>query len=103
MTEGQGSLGHPSRSLSSTVLALGLALCVLGAAWWAFDADPGRGQVLLVAGVVVAVAGRGLVHRLGPRGQRLLVVIAVLVALLLLIDAVHLAQVALDQRGSHPA
>ena len=91
------------RSGSRALSALGLVMGLVGAAWWAFDADPLRGQVLLVVGAAAAVTGRTITHRLGPRGQRLLLIVVAVVALVLVIEAVHLVQVVADQRASHPA
>ena len=91
------------RSGSRALSALGVVIGLVGAAWRAFDADPLRGQVLLVAGAAAAIAGRTVTHRVGPRGQRLLLIVVTVVALVLVIEAVHLVQVVMDQRASHPA
>ena len=97
------STGTGSRTGSLALSALGVVVGLLGAAWWAFDADPSRGKVLLVVGVILAIAGRGIGHRLGWRGQRILLVIVSVAALLVVLDAVHLIQVINDQRSAHSA
>jgi hypothetical protein len=89
------------RSGSLALSALGLALILLGAAWWALDADPARGKALLLVGAVLAVAGRMLGGRLSPMGQRILLVVVVGLALLTLAEGAHLVQVVNDQRASH--
>lgn len=91
------------RSGSRALSALGLALGLVGAAWWAFDADPLRGQVLLVVSAATAIAGRAVADRLSPRGQRLLLLVVSVLALGLVLEVVHLVQVVMDQRASHPA
>jgi hypothetical protein len=91
------------RSGSLALSALGLVVGLLGAAWWVLDADPVLGQVLLVLGAAVAIAGRAIAPRLGPRGERLLLIVVAVVALVVVVDAVHLVQVVIDQRASQLA
>ena len=91
--------GAHAGTLGLTIL--GVVVALLGAAWWAFDADPTRGKILLVLGVILAVGGRFVGHRLSRRGQRVLLVAVSVAALLVLVDAVHLIQVVNDQRASH--
>jgi hypothetical protein len=93
--------GAHAGTLGLTIL--GVVVTLLGAAWWAFDADPTRGKILLVLGVILAVGGRFVGHRLSRRGQRVLLVAVSVAALLVLVDAVHLIQVVNDQRASHAA
>lgn len=88
---------------SLALLALGLVVALLGAAWWALDADPLRGKALLLVGVATAVVGRALGGRLSARGERLLLVIVSVVALLTVIEVTHLSQVVNDQRAAHLA
>ena len=97
--EGRVSTGTEGRAGSLALSALGAVVGLLGAAWWAFDADPARGRALLVVGVVLAAAGHVVGDRLGRRGQRFLLVVVSVSALLVLADVVHLTQV-IDAHGS---
>ena len=99
--DGHVSADAEPRAASLALPALGAVVGLLGAAWWAFDADPTRGKVLLVVGVILAFAGRSIGHRVGPRGQRVVFVIVSVAALLVLVDAVHLIAVVDDQRAAH--
>jgi hypothetical protein len=90
-----------ARAGSLGMSTLGAAVALLGAAWWAFDADPMQGKVLLVLGWIVVVAGRFVGPRLSQRGQHVLLVAVSLAALLVVVDAVHLIQVINDQRAAH--
>ena len=101
MTGSPVSTAAERRSGSLALSALGLLLIVLGAAWWAFDADPTRGKGLLLVGAVLAVAGQMLGSRLSATGQRILLVVVVVLALLALAEGAHLVQVVNDQRASH--
>jgi hypothetical protein len=96
--------GNPTSTTepgSLSLMAVGVVALVLGVSWWAFDADPSRGKFILVAGVALVVLAQLLRGRLGASGKRLVLVVAVLLALLLIIDAVHLVQVINDQRAAH--
>ena len=88
---------------TSALLAVSVVLIVLGAAAWAFDADPVLGKLLVIVGVVAAAAGRILVRRPSPRAQRVAWVVAALLAVLAAADAVHTVQVINGQRESHLA
>jgi hypothetical protein len=101
--DGRVSTRKGAHAGSLGLSALGVAVALLGAAWWAFDADPMRGMVLLVVGWILAVAGRFVGQRLSQRGQRVLLVAVSVAALLVLVDAVHLIQVVSDQRASNAA
>ncbi|GAA1236293.1 hypothetical protein [Oryzihumus leptocrescens] len=83
------------------LLVVGVIAAVLGAAWWGFDADPRQGKVILVLGVAAVTAGRVLSGRLSSSGQRALLVIVAVLAVLTLLGAVHLVQVVNYQRASH--
>ena len=83
------------------LLAMGIVLAALGVAWWSFDADPLRGKVLLVLGVTAVVVSRILGRRLTASGQRVLLVVVGVLALLAVVDAVHFVQVVNDQRAAH--
>ena len=97
------STRNGAHSGSLGLSALGVVVALLGAAWWAFDADPMRGKGLLLIGWILAITGRFVGHRLSQRGQRVLLVAVSLAALLVLVDALHLIHVINDQRASHAA
>ena len=100
MTGSPVSKAAEGRPGSLSLSALGLVLLLLGAAWWAFDADPTRGKELLLVGAVLAVTGKMLGGRLSPMGQRILLVVVLGLALLTLAEVAHLVQVVNDQRAS---
>jgi hypothetical protein len=101
VTDSRVRIAAARRTGSLALSTLGLLVGLLGAAWWAFDAGPRRGQVLLVIGATLAIAGRAIAQRLSPGGQRILLIVVSVAAVLVLIDAVHLIQVVDDQRASH--
>jgi hypothetical protein len=82
---------------------VGVVALAVGAVWWAFDADPARGNVILVLGLVAVVVGVVSAHRASAPGQRILFVIAGLLATLLVLDIVQLVRVLVDQRSAHSA
>ena len=101
--DGRVSTRKGAHAGSLGLSTLGVFVALLGAAWWAFDADPMRGKVLLLLGSILEVAGRFVGRRLTQRGQRVLLVAVSVAALLVLVDAVHLIQVINDQRASRAA
>jgi hypothetical protein len=101
--EGQVSRRTGAHPGSLALATLGAVMGFLGAAGWAFDADPTRSKLLLALGAIVTVASRFVGHRLSRRGQRVLLVVVAIAALLVVVDAIHLIQVINDQRASHAA
>ena len=91
------------RSGSRALSALGLVVALLGRRGGPSTLIRYAARSLLVVGAAVAIAGRAIAHRLGPRGERLLLIVVAVVALVVVVEAVHLVQVVMDQRTSHPA
>jgi hypothetical protein len=82
-----------------------VCLCgaLVGAAWWAFDADRVRGRVLVVLGLLGVVAGRFADKRLTKGGHRILWGVVIVLALLTVVEARHAIQVIHFQREAHLA
>jgi hypothetical protein len=83
--------------------AIGFAvvcLCgaLVGAAWWGFDADRIRGRVLVGLGLLGVVAARFADKRLTTVGHRILWGVAIVLALLTVVEARHAIQVIHLQR-----
>jgi predicted MFS family arabinose efflux permease len=88
---------------SNALLLVGGVIAVLGAAWWAFDADPARGRWLLLIGAVVMVVALAVMNRLSASGQKVLLAIALVLAVLAVVDAVQLVQTINEQRSTRDA
>ncbi len=65
--------------------ASGLLAAAAGGIWWAWDADPGRGKMLLFVGLAIAMAG----FLFSRRPERLPAGVVVVAAVLLAIFAAY--------------
>ena len=60
MTPGPEVSERATTQGTRALLVLDVIAAVLGTAWWAFDADPRQGKVILVLGIAAVTASRVL-------------------------------------------
>ena len=96
-------MDHPVRALRSAWLlaGAGLLLAAAGGIWWAWDADPAKGKALLLAGMLIAVAGFVLARRPAAVPARAVTVMAVLVTLFAAYGIWAAVIIILSQRAPH--
>lgn len=90
-----------STALGGRVLMVdGVVAALLGVFAWGWDVDPGAGKAWLAVGAVSALAG-WWANRSGVSTavSRVLLVVAVVLAVVVVTDAVHLVQLSNLQRG----
>jgi hypothetical protein len=71
---------HPGRPAWALVGSGGFD-ALAGGIWWAWDANPNRGKVLLLVGLLIALTGVVLTRRTDRLPARAVAVVAVLIVL----------------------
>jgi hypothetical protein len=90
-TSRSGNIPKHADTIGFSIVCLCGAL--VGAAWWASDANRVRGRVLVVLGLLGVVAGRFADKRLTKVGHRILWGVVIVLTLLTVVEARHAIQV----------
>ena len=80
----------------------GALLAAVGGIWWAWDADPGRGKALLLAGIVIVMAGVLLARRPAALPPRAVMVAAVVIIVFAGYEIWAAVATIISQRASRP-
>ncbi len=81
----------------------GVLVASAGGIWWAWDANPGWGKVLLLVGMLIAMAGILLSRRPGELPARAVTVAAVLLVILAGYEIWDAISTIISQGASHLA
>lgn len=81
----------------------GVLFAAAGGIWWAWDANPGWGKILLLVGLLIAMAGFLLTRRPGALPARAVTVAAVLLVLLAGYEIWDAISTIISQGAPHPA